>query len=234
MLSSTALGVPRFSMTSDRRSSATRLNSLPKLARACRADTTILSFLPVPGITNSAVQLFELYSWVGEKSTPKAQDVNTPIKTGAIARAHFCNLTSVLYLVSNSVHKRPQLARARWMPQFPQRLGLNLPDAFASDRKRLADFFQRVLGAVFQPEAHLDDFFLARCQRAQHLRSLVFEVDVDHRFRRRNHRAVFDEVAQMRVFLFADWRFKGDRFLRNLQDLADFRYRNVHPLGNFL
>src|ERR1017187_1590386 len=118
------------------------------------------------------------------------------------------------------------------MPQFSQRFGLDLSDAFASHRKRLADFLQRVLRAIFQPKAHLDNLLLARCQRAQHLRSLVFEVDVDHGLGRRNHPAVFDEVAQMRIFLFANRRFEGDRLLSNLQDFADLRYRNVHPLGN--
>src|ERR1035437_9199893 len=47
MLSSTALGAPRFSITRDRRSSATRRSSLPKLARARSAETTMLSFLSV-------------------------------------------------------------------------------------------------------------------------------------------------------------------------------------------
>ena len=73
------------------------------------------------------------------------------------------------------------------MPQFPQRLGFDLADAFAGYRERLADFFQRVLAAVFQAEAHLDDFFFARRQRAQDLSGLVLEVHVDHRLGRRNH-----------------------------------------------
>ena len=37
----------------------------------------------------------------------------------------------------------------------------------------------------------------------------------------------------MRIFLFANRRFKGDRLLRNLQHLANLRDRNVHPLGDF-
>src|SRR5580704_17781612 len=112
------------------------------------------------------------------------------------------------------------------MPQLAQRLGFDLPDAFASNSERLADFFQSVLTAVFETEAHLDDFFLAWCQRAQHVRSLVFQVDVDHGLRWGNDRAVLDEVAQMRIFLFADWRFERDGLLCNLQDLADFRHWN--------
>src|SRR5260370_886043 len=54
MLSSTALGVPRFSMTSDRRSSSTRRNSLPKLARARSAETTMVSFLSVRSMGNNS------------------------------------------------------------------------------------------------------------------------------------------------------------------------------------
>src|SRR5690242_548020 len=48
MLSSTALGVPRFSMTSERCSSSTLRRSLPNPVRARSADTTIVS-LPLPG-----------------------------------------------------------------------------------------------------------------------------------------------------------------------------------------
>ena len=59
------------------------------------------------------------------------------------------------------------------MAQFAQRLGFNLADAFAGDRELLADFFERVLAAVFQAEAHLDDFFFTRGERLQHLRGLL-------------------------------------------------------------
>src|SRR5258708_23565740 len=136
-------------------------------------------------------------------------------------------------LIPNSIHERAQLARARRMPQFAQRLGFDLADAFAGYGEGLADFFESVLAAVFEAEAHLDYFFFARGQRAQDLSSLVLEVHVDHGFGGRDHGAVFDEVAEMRIFLFADWRFEGDWLLRDLQHLADFRYGNIHALGDF-
>jgi len=41
------------------------------------------------------------------------------------------------------------------MAQLPQRLGFDLANAFAHNGE-LPDFFQRVLGAVFAAEAHLD------------------------------------------------------------------------------
>src|ERR1700722_17394522 len=119
------------------------------------------------------------------------------------------------------------------MPQLAQRLGFDLANAFARDRKRLPDFFQSMLAAIFQPEAHLDDFLFARRQRAQDLAGLVLQVHVDHRLGRRNYAAILDEVAQMRIFLFANRRLQRDRFLRDLQHLAHFRHRNIHALGNF-
>src|SRR5258706_10625117 len=119
------------------------------------------------------------------------------------------------------------------MPQLAQGLGFDLADAFAGDREALPDFFQRVLAAVFQAEAHFDYFFFARGQRAQDLSGLVLEVHVDHGFGGRDHGAVFDEVAEMRVFLFADWRFERDGFLRDLQNFSYLRHRNVHALGDF-
>src|SRR6266550_4487389 len=53
MLSSTARGVPRFSITSERRSSSTCRRSLPKLVRARRAETIMLSFFCVLGIEST-------------------------------------------------------------------------------------------------------------------------------------------------------------------------------------
>src|ERR1017187_2648440 len=118
------------------------------------------------------------------------------------------------------------------MTQLSQRLCLDLPDTFSSDSKRLADLFERVLGAVFQPKTHLDHFLFARRERAQDLSRLVLEGDIDHRIRRGDNAAILDEVAQMRIFLFANRRFEGDRLLRDLQHFADFRHGNIHPLGD--
>ena len=119
------------------------------------------------------------------------------------------------------------------MAQFAQRLGLDLADAFAGYCERLAYFFEGVLAAVFEAEAHFDYFFFAWGQRAQDLSGLVLEVHVDHGFGRGDYGAVLDEVAEMRIFFFANWRFEGDWLLRDLQNLAHFRHRNVHALGDF-
>src|SRR5205085_8884357 len=107
------------------------------------------------------------------------------------------------------------------------------PDAFAGDGKVLADLFQRVLAAVRpQAEAHLDDFLFARRERLQDLFGDLAEVDVDDRFRRVLDRLVLDEIAEVRILFFTNRRFERDGLLRDLQDLADFRGRDVHLFGN--
>src|SRR5712692_728835 len=60
MLSKTALGAPRFSMTRERPSSSSRRKSLPKLVRARSAETTILSFLSVGKLFISIIRTVQL------------------------------------------------------------------------------------------------------------------------------------------------------------------------------
>src|SRR5208283_1524228 len=130
--------------------------------------------------------------------------------------------------------ERPQLARARRMPKLAQRLGFNLADALARDGEGLAHLLQRMLAAVVQAKAHLDDFFFARRQRLQHRRSLLLQIQVDDRIRGRHHGLVLDEVPKMRILFLTNRRFQRNGFLRDLQDLAHLGDRDVHAFGNFL
>src|SRR5690349_12252846 len=128
--------------------------------------------------------------------------------------------------------KGAQLPRSGRVAELAQRLGFDLADALAGDREVLADLLERVLAAVADAEPHLDHLLLARRQRLEHRLGLLLEVEIDHRVRRRHHLAVFDEVAKMRILLLADRRFERDRLLRDLEDLAHLRYRDVHALGD--
>ena len=94
------------------------------------------------------------------------------------------------------------------MPQLPQRLGLNLPDALTSDGKRLAHFLECMLAAVVQPKAHLDNLFFARREGLEHRRRLFLKVQVNDRVRGRHNSLVLDEIAQMRIFLFPNRGFQ--------------------------
>ncbi len=95
---------------------------------------------------------------------------------------------------------------AAGMPQFTQRLGFDLADALARNGKVLAHFLERMLAAILEAEAHLDDLFFARAQGFQHLSGLLAQVEIDDGLRRRNHAAVHDEIAQVRLFFFTDRR----------------------------
>jgi hypothetical protein len=44
---------------------------------------------------------------------------------------------------------------------------------------------------------------------------------------------VLDEIAEVRIFLFADGSFERDRLLRDFQNLAHLGDRNIHALGDF-
>ena len=116
--------------------------------------------------------------------------------------------------------------------ELAQGLGFDLADALAGDLEALADFFQGVLGAVFEAEAHLDDALFARGQSAQDLRGVLLEVDADDGLGGRDGLAVFNEVAEVRIFLFADGRFERDGLLRDLENLADLGDGNVHAAGD--
>src|SRR3954470_23534285 len=89
------------------------------------------------------------------------------------------------------VEERAELLRTRRMAQLAERLRLDLADAFARHVERAADFFERVLRAVADAEAHLEDLLLARGERAQDLVRLLFQIRDDHVIDRRDDAAIF-------------------------------------------
>ena len=103
-----------------------------------------------------------------------------------------------------AVQKGPQLAAARGMAELAECLGFDLADAFPRDRKVLTDFFQGVVTPVIQTKPHLDDLLFPRRQGLQDIFGHLLQVDVDDRFGRRDHLAVFDKVAQMGILFFAN------------------------------
>src|ERR1017187_2875062 len=119
------------------------------------------------------------------------------------------------------------------MTQLAEGLGFDLADALAGDLEALADFFQGVLGTVFEAEAHLDDALLTRGERAQNLRGVLLEVDADDGFTGRDSLPILDKIAEVRIFLFADGRFERDGLLCDLEDLADLGDRDIHAARDF-
>ena len=95
-------------------------------------------------------------------------------------------------------------------------LSLDLPDTFASHLEVLSDFFERMVRSFTDAEPFPQDFFLPGRQRFQcavDLRCKSYRIAAS---RRRHRLLVFDKVAQMAVFFFADRRLQRNRFARNL------------------
>ena len=65
-------------------------------------------------------------------------------------------------IVGLEIQEAAQFPRAAGVLELPERLGLDLADAFAGNRELLADFFQGVVGVHADSEAHAQHPFLAR------------------------------------------------------------------------
>mgnify|MGYP007081500513 CR=1 FL=1 len=114
------------------------------------------------------------------------------------------------------------------MAQFRERLALDLTDALTRDAEFATHFFERARMTVFKAETQRDDLALTLCQALERFRELLLEHGEAGCIRRNNRGIVFDKIAQLRVFLFADRRFKADRFLRDLLDLTNALRREAH------
>src|SRR2546429_96195 len=130
--------------------------------------------------------------------------------------------------------KRTDQPRTRGVAQFAQRLSFNLADALASNGKSAADFFQRVGIAVFKAKTHTDDVLFARAQMLQHGSDIFLKAEVDGGVRGRGHRFIFNKVAEVGFFLFADWGLKGNGSLSNFAGAADLFNGYVHASGQLL
>src|SRR5207247_8532398 len=86
-----------------------------------------------------------------------------------------------------------QLLRARRMAELAERFRLDLADPFPRHREILAHFLERVLAAVGESEPEAEDFFLARCQRVEHLVRLFPWGELDDRLHRRDDLLVLDD-----------------------------------------
>src|SRR3954470_9363663 len=128
--------------------------------------------------------------------------------------------------------ERLEALGAARVAQLAQRLRFDLADALARDLEVLADFLERVVALLADAEAHAQDLLFARRQRRQHLAGLLGEVHRDDGVRRRDDALVLDEVAQVRIFLFADRRLEGDRLLGAIEYLVHLVERQLHLLGD--
>ena len=64
------------------------------------------------------------------------------------------------------------------MPQFPECLRFDLPDALTGHVVHLADFFQGSFVAIHQAETHLQDLALTFGEARQHIAKLLLQQTV--------------------------------------------------------
>lgn len=106
------------------------------------------------------------------------------------------------------LEKIPQTIAAARVAKLAKGFGLDLANALSCHGEVLAHLFERVLTAILQTKSHFHDFFFTGTQRFQDLGRLLAQIEIDHGFRGRNHPAVYQEIAQVRFFLFADGSLK--------------------------
>src|SRR5207248_8387670 len=106
-------------------------------------------------------------------------------------------LQTVAFLRSPSFEEGAELSAPGRMSKLAQRLRFDLADALAGDGEALTHLFERVLAAVADAEPHLDHLLFARRERLEDRLGLFLQVQVDHRFGRRHHLAILDEIAKM-------------------------------------
>src|ERR1039457_4542258 len=145
----------------------------------------------------------------------------------AVVVAAGANRAGKLASASPVFQKGAQTVAAAGMPQVPQRLSFDLPDALARYGEVLPHLFERVLAPIFQAKSHLDDFLLARRQGLEHLRSLFAQIEIDDRVGGRDAVVIHDEIAQMRLFLFANRRLQCAGLLGTPDRCARFGHRDV-------
>src|SRR5436309_8921140 len=132
--------------------------------------------------------------WTAELWTPVAASDRQYNKDGT--RGHRPQRAGGAGRLTDCLQERLQLLGAGRMPQLAQGLRLDLPDPLPCDVKGAADLLERVLGALPDPETHLQDLLLPGRQGLQHAARLVLEVGDEHGFDRRENATVLDEVAQ--------------------------------------
>src|SRR5262245_8851751 len=120
------------------------------------------------------------------------------------------------------------------MAELAQRLGFDLADALAGYRKACPDLFERMVGALADPEAEPQHLLLPGRERGEDLPGLAVQAARDRGLVGRDGRLILDEIAEMAVLVVAERRFEGDRLARDLHHPADLVGGELHATADLL
>ncbi len=91
-----------------------------------------------------------------------------------------------------------------------------------------------MIGVHADTKAHPKHAFLAWGQAGEHPRHGFLQIGLDCGIDGNDGVLVFNEIAQVRIFLIADWRFKADRLFGDFHYLAHFFERHRQAFSHFL
>src|SRR5436190_7874926 len=89
-------------------------------------------------------------------------------------------------------------------------------------------FFESTATTIIQTKAQLPHLALTFGQAVKHILNLLFEKLMAGSFSRRQSSVIFEEVAQVAIFFFADRSFETHRLLAYLDDLTYLLSTNFH------
>src|SRR5438045_4683406 len=101
-------------------------------------------------------------------------------RTACVARGAWRVVSPLRAAERSAFDERSQSFRVHRVRELTQRLGLDLPNALAGERELLADFFEGMLGLLFDSEPHAQNFLLAWGQRLEKLLRLRRQIGVEH------------------------------------------------------
>ena len=126
-------------------------------------------------LESAATELFAKPVQEREKPSQRSAHAAISLRKAAIHDAALESfLESALTFDSKPLIKiSPERPRPARMLQLAQRLGLDLPDALASDRERIAYFLQRMVAGHSEAEPHANNTLFAGREGCQDFRDRI-------------------------------------------------------------
>src|SRR5215472_4152487 len=103
------------------------------------------------------------------------------------------------------VEEGSEYPRSARVLQLAKRLGLDLADALASDRERVAYFLQRMVAGHSEAEPHANNALLAGGEGCQDFGDRIAQARLDHRIDRLDRIFIFNKVAKAGILLIPHW-----------------------------
>src|SRR5690606_41320320 len=106
------------------------------------------------------------------------------------------------------------------MFELTQRLCFNLTDTFTGNRKLLTNLFKSMISIHADTKAHTQYAFFTWRKRGENTGGCITKICLNSRINRQQRILIFDEIAQMGIFLVAHRGFERDWLLGDFENLT--------------